>query len=374
MDNENLIPKLALALIPGIGAGTARSLMARCENAESVFSLKKRDLITIPGIGTQLADRILSPDVITRAEQEIRFLQKEKIEAHFLFDPDYPPALSQCTDAPIVIFSRGEMPQPGRRTLSIVGTRNPTSQGKQFTRNLVSEIAARDPTVIIVSGLAYGIDIQAHQAALDCGLMTIAVLGHGFHTLYPAVHRSTASRIINQGGLISDFFSYNLPEPKNFIRRNRIIAGLSEATLVIESGIKGGAMVTAEMAGSYDRDVFAVPGRPDDPMSAGCNFMIRTNQACLINNAGELMYSEGWIQGDRAVTVPQPDLFISLSEEEKQILDKITTEPILLDQVSRLVKIPVQLVSAHLLSLEFKGLIKSIPGQQYSRQIRNRLL
>ncbi len=367
MDTKNLIPKLALALIPGIGAGTARSLMARCESAESIFSLKKRDLLTIPGIGTQLADRILCSELRSRAEQEIRFMEKEKISAHFLFDPDYPPALSQCPDAPIIIFSRGEIPQPGRRTLSIVGTRNPSTQGKQFARNLVAEIAARDPTVVIVSGLAYGIDIQAHQAALESGLLTIAVLGHGFHTLYPAAHRSTAARIMNQGGLISDFFSYNLPEPKNFIRRNRIIAGLSEATLVIESGIKGGAMVTAEMAGSYDRDVFAVPGRPDDPMSTGCNFLIRTNQACLVNTSEELLYSLGWIQGNRAKIVPQPDLFTSLSDEEKLILDTIATEPILLDQVSRLVKMPVQLVSAHLLSLEFKGLIKSIPGQQYTR-------
>jgi len=368
MDTNNLIPKLALALIPGIGACTARSLMARAESAESIFNLRRRDLNSIQGIGPQLADRIHSKSVFDRAEEEIRFLEKEKIRVKFLFDSDYPPILAQCPDAPIILFMKGQFPRQDQKYLSVVGTRNPTHQGKQLTRDFIAEIAAKDRAVTVVSGLAYGIDIQAHIAALDNGLQTIAVLGHGFHTIYPAIHRSTAMQIIEQGCLISDFFSHNLPEPKNFIRRNRIIAGISEATLIIESGKKGGAMVTAEMANSYDRDVFAIPGRPNDTMSIGCNYLIRNNQAILVNSADELLFSAGWVTTNQAPAPVQPDLFTSLTDEEKLILQAIPPGPILLDQVSRVTQRPVNLVSAILLSLEFKGLIKTMPGQQYARK------
>jgi DNA processing protein len=367
MDANKLLPKLALALIPGIGANIARALMARCTDADEIFRLGHRDLIQVPGIGTLLADRILHPGTFRRAEEEIRFIEKEHLQCRFLFDSDYPARLAQCPDAPIIFFLRGEIPEQGFRMLSVVGTRNPTPRGRQLTREIIQGLVEKGHRVVITSGLAYGIDIQAHMTALESGLKTIAILGHGFHTLYPAVHRQIADRIIGQGGLISDFFSHNLPEPKNFIRRNRIIAGLTEATLVIESGIRGGAMVTAEMANSYDRDVMAIPGRPDDPMSKGCNYLIRNNLATLVENVGDVEHSMGWNLEPVKKVVSEPRLFEHTDPDESSIYSLLTI-PLSVDQISRLTAYPVQHVSFILLSLEFKGLIQAMPGKLYSRK------
>jgi DNA processing protein len=266
-----------------------------------------------------------------------------------------------------MIFFKGDLPSREQKTLSIVGTRHPTPRGKEFTKTIIHEIAGQDPSVVIISGLAYGIDIQAHLTALETGLSTIAVLGHGFHTLYPAIHRDIAKRITGQGGLVTDFFSHNLMEPKNFIRRNRIIAGMAEATLVIESGVKGGAVVTAEMAVSYDRDLFAIPGRPEDPMSAGCNYLIRSSQATLVQSAEELLLSAGWQRNQVKKNAPEAELFNTLEPEERMVFDLIGQAPLSLDQLAREVSLPVQTISAIALSLEFKGLIHGLPGQQYFR-------
>jgi DNA processing protein len=367
MDADRLLPRLALALVPGIGANTARALMARAGTVEEIFHLKRRDLLAIPGIGTLLADRMAEPGHRRRAEEEIRYLEKERLACHFLFDDDYPERLAHCPDAPIVVFRRGDLPGRGCRYLSVVGTRHPTTHGKEFTKEIIHDLADRGHPVVIISGLAYGIDVQAHLAALESGLQTIAVLGHGFHTLYPAVHRQIAERITGQGALLSDFFSHNLPEPKNFIRRNRVIAGFSEATLVVESGIRGGAMATAEMASSYDREVLAVPGRPDDPMSKGCNHLIRTQRAALVENAGDLEFQLGWNEGPAPKSVPDPLLFEELDHDESAIYAMLDGTRLSVDQVARLTGYPVQRASFLLLNLEFKGLVRAMPGKLYSR-------
>ena len=358
---------MALALIPGIGANITRALMARCKTADEIFRLKRNDLLSVQGIGTLLADRLLHTSTFKRAEEEIRFLEKEHLVCRFLFDDDYPIRLAQCPDAPIIFFQRGEIPWTGFRMISVIGTRNPTTRGKQITRDLIQGLAEKGHQVLITSGLAYGIDVQAHLAALESGMKTIAVLGHGFHTLYPAIHRQIAERIIGQGGLISDFFSHNLPEPKNFIRRNRIIAGLSEATLVIESGIKGGAMATAEMANSYDRDVLAIPGRPDDLLSRGCNYLIRTNQASLIESADDIEYLLGWKQTEDKKKPTEPLLFDQLDSDELRIYSLLSKSSLSVDHICRLAEFPVQKVSFLLLNLEFKSLIKAMPGNFYCR-------
>jgi DNA processing protein len=367
MDANTLMPKLALALIPGIGANIARALMSRCKTADEIFRLRRPDLLAVQGIGPLLADRILHADTFTRAEEEIRFLEKEHLGCRFLFDEDYPPQLAHCPDAPILFFLRGEIPGPGFRMLSVIGTRNPTTRGKQITHDLIRGLAEKGHPAVIISGLAYGIDIQAHLAALESGLKTIAVLGHGFHTLYPSVHRRIADKICEQGALISDFFSHNLPEPKNFIRRNRIIAGLTEGTLVIESGIKGGAMVTAEMASSYDREVMVVPGRPDDLMSKGCNFLIRNNMASLVESAEDIEYLLGWNQEAVKKISHEPMLFEQLDPDEITIYGLLNGMPLSVDQICRLSEFPVQRVSFLLLGLEFKGLIQAMPGKLYTR-------
>jgi DNA processing protein len=367
MDANTILPKLALALIPGIGANIARALMSRCATAADIFKLKRPELLAIQGIGTLLADRLLNADTFSRAEEEIRYIEKEQLNCHFLFDDDYPPLLAQCPDAPIIFFRRGDLPAPGSRMLSVVGTRNPSTRGKEITREIIRELADKGHKVVIISGLAYGIDIQAHLAALEAGFQTIAVLGHGFHTLYPAIHKQTASRIIGQGGLFTDFFSHNTPDPKNFIRRNRIIAGLSEATLVIESGIKGGALATAEMANSYDRDVMVVPGRPEDLMSKGCNYLIRTNRASLVESASDIEYLLGWGQGPSRLNYPEPMLFQQLDPEELIIFGLLSGPPLSVDQLCRLAELPVQRISYLLLTLEFKGLVRAAPGKLYER-------
>jgi DNA processing protein len=369
MDAKNahdILPKLALSLIPGIGAAIARNLVARAGDIGGIFKLKRRELLGIPGVGTLIADRILMADTFSRAEQEIRYMEKEKISCMCLFDPGYPQRLFHCPDAPLILFIKGDLPDDGFHLLSIVGTRNPTPRGKRITRDLIASLAGKTHPVVIVSGLAYGIDVQAHLAALESGLKTIAVLGHGFHTLYPAVHRTIAEKIKGQGGLVTDFFSYNLLDPKNFIRRNRIIAGLSEATVVIESGVKGGAIITAEMANSYNRDVFAVPGRPDDPMSRGCNHLIRSNQASLSESAEDIEYLLGWETPGTKKQQVEPRLFEDLEPEEKQIIDVLIRGMSTVDQISREVMIPVQKISGLLLGLEFKGLIRALPGKSYS--------
>lgn len=367
MDANKIIPRLALALVPGIGANIARALMARCGSVDEIFRLRGRELMSVPGIGTLLADRLLHSGTFRRAEEEVRFMEKERLGCRFLFDEDYPSRLAQCPDAPIVIFLRGELPEPGFKVLSVIGTRNPTARGKQLTHEMIRGLADKGHRVVIVSGLAYGIDIQAHLAALESGLKTVAVLGHGFHTLYPAIHRQIADGIALHGGLISDFFSHNLPEPKNFIRRNRIIAGLSEATLVIESGIRGGAMVTAEMANSYDRDVMAVPGRTDDLMSKGCNHLIRNNQASLVESARDIEYLLGWDQLPQKKQPPEPQLFQQLDPDELLVFGLLNGQPQSVDQLCRSAAIPVQRISFILLSLEFKGLIQALPGKSYVR-------
>ncbi len=367
MDANTIIPKLALALIPGIGANTARALLTRCPSVPEIFTLRRRELESVPGIGALLASRILKADTFRRAEEELRFIEKECLTCRFLFDDDYPEVLAQCPDAPVILFQRGEFPEPGSRLLSIVGTRNPTTHGKQVTRSLIAELAEKGLPVVIVSGLAYGIDVQAHLAALETGLKTIAVLGHGFHTIYPAAHRQIAGRIAGQGCLLSDFFSNNLPEPKNFIRRNRIIAGLGEGTLVVESGIKGGAMVTAEMAGSYDREVMAIPGRPDDFMSKGCNFIIRTNQASLVENGSDVAYVLGWDRESAPKPTREPMLFEHLDPDELIVYNLVSESGLSVDQLSRLSGVPVQRLAFILLNLEFKGFIRAVPGSMYIR-------
>ena len=368
MQNNNLQFKLALALIPGVGAGLVRSLVASTGSPEAVFKENIRALQKIPGVGETLSTRIRASDTLSRAEEEMRFMRKEGIESSFLLDADYPDRLKQCPDAPVIFFYKGVIPNLTKTWLSIIGTRSPTSRGTLMTTQLVRELAGQGHHMVIVSGLAYGIDIHAHRAALSSGLPTVAVLGHGFHTIYPSIHRSTADDIMKNGCLITDFFSFNKLEPKNFIRRNRIIAGLSEATLVVESGIKGGATTTAEMANSYNRDVFAIPGRVSDPMSKGCNWLIRTHQATLVEQAGDLEYFMGLDQGKPKGGSEQIFLFESLDENERNIVNLIRMEAQSIDSIARSLNLPVQKISGVLLQLELKGLVRASPGKRFGVQ------
>jgi DNA processing protein len=351
MDDPQLKFKIGISLIPGVGNINAKKLIAYTGSVEAVFSEKKKALLKIPGIGEYLAEQIINQQIIASAEKEIEYIKKYEIGYSFYLDEDYPVRLKHCEDSPIVLFYKGNTDFNKAKILSIVGTRNATEYGKACCLQLISELKQRQHDVTIVSGLAYGIDIQAHRAALRNGFHTVAVLAHGMSTIYPSAHRSTAREICNQGALLTDFVSDFLPERNSFIKRNRIVAGISDATIVIESGIKGGALITADFANSYNRDVFAFPGRNCDSYSKGCNWMIKANKAALIESVEDLEYLMGWEINRKPIPI-QTELFVSLSEEEQKITD-ILRESIELpiDIVAIRSNMPVHKVSAFLLNL-----------------------
>lgn len=357
--------KIALGLIPGVGDINARKLVSHLGSVEAVFTESYRNLIKIPGIGTSLARCICDRSYLEVAGKEAEYVTKNNIRTYFYLDNDYPFRLKQCDDSPVVFFFRGTCNPDTSKILAVVGTRSATSRGKEICEKIIGGLAAAHPDLLIVSGLAYGIDIASHKAAISANLPTLGVLGHGFKTIYPATHRSTAEAMLKNGGLLTDFISDALPERNNFIKRNRIIAGLSDAVLVVESGIKGGALITADIANSYNRDVFAVPGRPDDQWSAGCNAMIRSNKAALVESAEDIEFLLGW-KPDKSKPPVQRSLFSDLDETEQRIYSMISNEGEAgIDHICRMLEIPIFRLSAQLLQMEFKGLIRCYPGNLY---------
>jgi len=365
MPEVSLKHKIALSLIPRIGDISARKLVSHFGSVEAIFAEPYRNLCKIPGIGSGLAKYITDRSYLKIAEKEEEYVVQHNIRTYFYLDNDYPFRLRQCDDSPVTFFFKGSCDLNSPKILSVVGTRNATSRGRDLCDNIIGSLAERHPDLIVVSGLAYGIDIAAHKAALAHNLQTIGVLGHGFLTIYPSVHRSTADAMLRNGGLLTDFVSNTLPEKNNFIKRNRIIAGLSDATLVIESGLKGGALITSDIANSYNRDVFAVPGRPDDQWSAGCNDLIKRNKAALAESAEDIAYLLGW-EPEKPAKAVQTTLFSEMNETEQRIFDLIRKEgEVTIDQICRDLDIPISKLSSRLLQMEFRGLVKCFPGNVY---------
>lgn len=357
--------KIALGLIPRIGDINARKLVSHLGSVEAVFSEPYRSLVKIPGIGSELAKYITDRSYLVAAEKEAGYITKNNIKIFFYLDSEYPFRLRQCDDSPVVFYFKGNCDLNSSKILSVVGTRNATTRGREYCDKIIGGLRNHHPDLIIVSGLAYGIDITAHKAALANNLSTIAVLGHGFKTIYPSIHRSTADAMLRNGGLITDFLSDALPERNNFIKRNRIIAGLSDATLIVESGIKGGALITADIANSYNRDVLAVPGRPEDQWSAGCNNLIKNNKAALIESSADIEYFLNW-KSENSDHAVQRTLFSELDTTEKSIFELLVSEgELTIDSICRSLNLPVFKLSAILLQMEFKGLIKCYPGNIY---------
>ncbi len=358
--------KIAINLIPGVGGVLAKKLIEYTGSPEEVFKSGKYLLEKIPGIGKTLAESITNHTIIIKAEKEIGFLSKYGIKALYYLDDDYPQRLKECPDSPVILYFKGNTELDSAKALSIVGTRNASSYGLDYCRNLVSEIAARGHNPLIISGLAYGIDICAHKAALDQGLQTVAALAHGLSTIYPSAHRNIAQKIIGQGALVTDFASSALPERGSFIRRNRIIAGLAEAVIVIESSKKGGSLITADLASSYNRDVFALPGRISDERSQGCNNLIKTNKAALIEGVKDIEYLLGWPPPERTEKKNDPPQTENINEEEKSILRLLEAERELsADYISNETGFSTSKTSGLLLNLEFSGYITSLPGKIY---------
>lgn len=364
MQNEALKYQIALTLLPGVGDVLAKSLLAYCGSAEAVFKQNKGHLLKIPEIGPVTAKAILSHAVFARAEEEVDFMEKEGVTPLFFTDAAYPQRLKQCSDSPVMIYYKGNADLNNTKVLAVVGTRNATEYGKMACEQLVAELAPFD--VLVVSGLAYGIDLCAHKTALTAGLPTVGVLGHGLDTLYPAIHRSVAKKMQVQGGLLTEYMSQTKPNPENFPARNRIVAGMADAIVVVEAAVKGGALITADIGNSYDREIFAIPGRVNDLYSAGCNALIKTNKAILAESAADIAYHLGWDLSGEQVKPKQAKLLLSLSAEEQLLVDVLQQEPTVgMDTISYRTKMPVHKVAALLLDMEFNGLVKALPGKMF---------
>ena len=361
---DDLKYKIGIGLIPGIGDIMAKKLISYCGGVEAVFKEKKTALLKIPNVGETLANSVANHDVLAKAEKEMDFIFRHRINCSFYLDDDYPTRLKNCSDSPVIFFYKGSVDFEHPKIVSIVGTRQATSYGKDLCNKLVDELYRNNHQPVVVSGLAYGIDVCAHRAALRNGLPTIGVLGHGLAQLYPAAHTAIAREIIGQGALLTEFLSDSPIDKNNFVRRNRLIAGLSDLTVVVESKIRGGALITADIANSYNRDVFAFPGRLTDTCSTGCNWLIKTNKANLLQSVADIEYLMGW---DKQPKTPiQPELFPEISDEEKIILQLLKENgECVIDNLCVALQMPVSKVSALLLNLELAGLVNSLPGKVY---------
>ncbi len=364
---EFLKYQIALTLIKGIGPILAKKLIAYVGSIEGIFNEKERSLIKIPGIGEYLAKQISNQNVLELAENEINFISKHHIETLFFLDKNYPERLKQCPDSPILLFMLGNVDLNAKKIINVVGTRKATAYGKEICNRFISELAERMRDIIIVSGLAYGIDITAHKAALTNGLQTVAVMGHGLDIIYPSQHRAIAKEITLQGALLTEFTSHSEFLKQNFVKRNRIVAGMTDATIVVESSEKGGALITAELANSYSRDVFAFPGRIDDKHSTGCNKLIKSNKAALIESVKDLEYIMGWDTKKKKDNLQLSIPLSQISDDENKIYSLLKEEgQIDIDSLSQKTELPVYALSAILLNLEFAGLVKAMPGKIFA--------
>lgn len=365
---EEQIYSIALTMVPGIGHIGAKHLIDGMGNAVDVFRLRKEIQERIPEVSQRVIEALDCPQAVLRAEQEYEFIRKNRISCLSFHDEAYPSRLRECEDAPVVLFFKGNADLNSLHILNMVGTRNATDYGTQICASFLRDLKALCPDVLVVSGLAYGIDIHAHREALANELPTVGVLAHGLDRIYPHVHRKTAVDMLEKGGLLTEFLSGTNPDRHNFISRNRIVAGMCDATIVIESAEKGGSLITAELAEGYHRDCFAFPGRMSDEYSKGCNRLIRDNKASLLLSAEDFVQAMGWnipMTLSEKVSV-QRSLFIELSEEEQKIvaiLEKLGNL-----QINSLVveaDIPVNKMTALLFELEMKGVIRVLAGGMY---------
>jgi len=363
--NDERLGLIALTALRGIGDVLARQLLLYFGSAVDVFNARKSALLKAPGIGPATAELLWESkkNAIQRAQKELEFVDKKKIRLYGFLDKDYPHRLKECQDAPVAFYWKGNADLNAKKIISIVGTRKYTDYGQKLTESLIKELAIMFPDIIIVSGLAYGIDVCAHRNALRNNLSTIAVLAHGLDRIYPAVHRNVATELLKQGGVLSDFMSGDDPIRENFLRRNRIIAGLADATIVVESAERGGSLVTADIAFSYGRDVFAFPGRTSDERSAGCNKLIQMNKAALINSAFDLVKALSWDIDN--LKIQQQTLRFSNKPDHPIIRLLMENGEFHINQLAAEMDIPVHKLTPVLFELELNGHIRALPGGLY---------
>lgn len=370
MESKELLSLIALQHIPGVGSITAKRLVESVGCAVQIFEHRTDLASMIPQIQPALVKALDCPLAHHRAEQELEFIDKHHITCIGYHDEDYPSRLRECDDAPILLFYRGEAKLNSRRVVSIVGTRKCSEYGKGLCESFVRDLSAQCPDVLIVSGLAYGIDICAHRAAMKYGLPTVGVLAHGLDRIYPYAHRNTAAQMASSGGLLTEYISHTEPERQNFLQRNRIVAGLSDATIVVESAVKGGALVTANIANSYNRGCYSFPGRVSDVGSAGCHKLIRDNQAALITSADDFVEAMLWdaVQKDGSKAI-QRTLFDDFNNEEIRVIQTLERYPegIHINALSTETGFPINRLSAILFELELRDIVRPLAGSLYKR-------
>lgn len=364
MNENDLIYTLALQNVAKIGDVTAKKLIAHCGSAEAVLKEKRNNLLKIDGIGSVTISDLFSRNHMAAAEEELKFIRAENIKSHYFTSEGYPEKLKHCIDSPILLFEAGNIDLNKKHIISIVGARKITSSGIAFCEKLVEELAIYEP--VIVSGFAYGTDITAQKAAINNNLQTIGCLAHGLNQIYPKVHKKYMASVEENGGFFTDFWSSHPFDRNNFLKRNRIIAGVSEATIVIESADKGGSLVTADIASSYNRDVFAVPGRTTDSQSVGCNNLIKQQRAHLLSTPLDVPYILNWQLEDSQKSAVQKQLFVELNDEE-QVVHKYLSdnEKQLLDVIAINCKMPTYKLAGILLNMELKGVIRPLPGKLF---------
>ena len=369
MDKETTY-RLALSLMPQVGALKAKSLISHFESASAIFQSDENQLLA-GGVSASLAKKLSSKPLqekcLARTKKEISFIEKKKIEVLHFDDSTYPAHLKDCEDSPLLIFKKGIHSLNYKKSVAIVGTRNATSYGRDFTDKLVKHLAQHQAT--IVSGLAYGIDAQTHQSCLKYHTPTIGVLGHGLDMMYPSVHRKLAAQMTKQGAVITEFLSETKSLPGNFPKRNRIVAGMVDAVIVVEGAIKGGAMVTANLAHGYQKELFAVPGRSTDKYSQGCNHLIKTQRAMLLDDPEELAMELGWESFDLEKKFKKNDYNLdpSLSELEKNVVKTLLdVEAASKEELCKKLTRSLGDLSPILFELELNNYIKSLPGSKYA--------
>ncbi len=367
MTENEIIAILRLQAVKNVGSITAKKLIGFYGGPIAVFEDKKLHLNQIHGVGKRILKELTNTQYLKKAEEELKFIQKNNICISYFEEKEYPYFLKHCVDAPIALFHKGEIDLDNRKIISVVGTRNITNYGRGFCEKFISDLAPLNP--IIVSGFAYGVDITIQKLAMEHGLQTIGCLAHGLNQMYPKSHSKYIAKIMGNGGFFTEFWSTSNPDRENFLKRNRIIAGMSEATLVVESAEKGGSLVTADIANSYNREVFAVPGRYTDKYSKGCNNLIKKQKAQMLTSAAELVYFLGWEwEEDKTknnATV-QKRLFVELDAVEESIYKYLQSKgKQQLDVIAIECQIPIFKVSSTLLGLEMKGVVRNLPGKWF---------
>ena len=364
MPEDELTALLTLNRIDGLGCTRAKYLYEQFGSAQEIFRNREHLKEIIPGTSTQTIDALCGSGYDSFIREELDFIEQHGIRCVTIADSDYPARLLDCHDAPLVLFSLGNVNYNATRVVGVVGTRKATDYGRRMCHTFIKELHDLCPDITIVSGLAYGIDIESHKAALEAGFPTIGVLAHGLDMIYPSAHRPVAKQMLSDGGLVTEFMSRTTPLGHNFVRRNRIIAGLSDAVVVVESAAKSGSLITAEIAGSYNRDCFAFPGSVGDPYSVGCNELIRDNRASLITSAFDMVNALNWKVKGSGEPAIQKELFPDLTDQEEKVYSRIRlkAQGVHISTLMTELNIPYPHLSTILFSLEMKGLIKQAPG------------